>query len=42
MWRGCKKNDFFMFNALVSPHGVKNEVYFIVARLFRLMAQRTT
>ena len=24
--------------ALVSPHGFKNEVYIIVARLFRLMA----
>ena len=37
-----EKNRFtrecYTCNALVSPHGFKNDVYFIVARLFRLMA----
>ena len=30
-----------MFSALVSAHGVKNEVFSCVARLFRFMHERT-
>ena len=31
-----------MYSALVSPHGFKNDVHFIVARFFRRMAYRRT
>ena len=33
-----KNDECYMCSALVSPHGFKNEVYIIVARLFRLVA----
>ena len=36
------RRGIFHCSALVSPHGLKNDLYFIVARLFRLIAQRTT
>ena len=31
-----------MCSVLVSVHGLKNEIYSCVVRLFRLMAKRTT
>ena len=34
---GLKKRGIFMCSALVSVHGLKNEIYSCVARLFRLM-----
>ena len=42
MWRACfgswvKERDIFMCSALVSAHGLKNEVFSCVACLFRLM-----
>ena len=39
---GLKNNECYMCSAPVSPQGFKRDVYFIVARLFRLMALRTT
>ena len=39
---GLKNDECYMRSALVSRHGFKNDVYFIAARLFGLMAQRTT
>ena len=36
------RRRIFHCSTLDSPHGLKNDVYFIVARLFRLMAQKTT
>ena len=35
---GLKCDECYMSSALVSPHDFKNDVYFIIARLFRLMA----
>ena len=35
---GLNNDECYTCSALCSPHGFKNEVYFIVARLFRLMA----
>ena len=32
-----KERDIFMCSALVSGHGLKNEIYSCVARLFRVM-----
>ena len=32
-----KERDIFMCSALVSIHGLKNEIYLCVVRLFRLM-----
>ena len=42
MYRACfglwiKKRDIFMCGALVSAHGLKNEVFSCVARLFRFL-----
>ena len=39
---GLKNDECYMCSALVSPHGFKNDLYFIAARLFRLMAERMT
>lgn len=33
--RNDLKKDFFMCGALLSPHGFKNDLYFIVVRLCR-------
>ena len=35
---GLKNDECYMCSAPVSPQGFKRDVYFIVARLFRLMA----
>ena len=42
MWRACfgswiKERDIFMCSALVSVHGLKNEIYSCVLRLVRFM-----
>ena len=39
---GLKCDECYMSSALVSPHDFKNDGYFIIARLFRLMAWGTT
>ena len=36
-----KERDIFVFSALVSGHGLKNEIYSCVAHLFRVMDYRT-
>ena len=42
MWRSCfgswiKERDILMCSVLVSVHGLKNEMYSCVVRLFRFM-----
>ena len=34
---GFKKRDIIVFSALVSGHGLKNEIYWCLVRLFRVM-----
>ena len=35
---GLKNNECYICSALVSSHALKDDVYFIVGRLFRFMA----
>ena len=32
-----KERDIFLYSALVSGHGLKNEIYYCLARLFRVV-----